>query len=187
MMKRIAAWQVRMTTLVLLSSAAMAGPLPGETLEDGARACFELAPQDSKNLDRLLVELHKEIVNEGDAPVIWAGVYAEKKGEPRPGFNRDGCSPHEPGSTEKLDHLVCGFSCDGGTLLVKQQGSALAITPQDLFLRSCGVGEDQVKGFLLKAEDIGGTATVEPVDDAECRKAMAPMEKIIEDYENGIN
>ncbi len=138
----------------------------------------------------MLVELHKEEINPGDPPVIWAGVYGEKQGEARPGFNRDGCSAYEPGDVNQdqpLGHLRCGFSCDGGTLLITSAGDGIEIMPQDLFLRSCGLGEETAGGFLLNAADLGGSARMTPVDDTLCRSAMAPGEKMIEDQENAID
>jgi hypothetical protein len=42
-------------------------------------------------------------------------------------------------------------------------------------------------GFQFRAEDVNGTATVSPVDDAGCRSVMAPMEKIMKDAENAID
>jgi hypothetical protein len=167
---------------------AVAGPLPGDDMADNTRACFSYAPREGSTVKTLLLELHKERM-EGEAEaVIWARVYAEKTGEKLPGYNYDGCGTVKDGdASQPLDHLHCGFSCDAGSLKIRLDGNGLSITPDGLVLRSCGLDSDKIGGFQITAEDINGAATVSPVDDAACRSVMAPMEKILDDAEAGID
>lgn len=160
-------------------SAAASAAAPGSTMADYARACFALKPAPGQTMTTLLLELHKEVVNPGEEPVIWAGVYGVKKGEKLPGFNRDGCGT---GGNE----LTCGFSCDGGTLRIGEEQGGLTFMPDGLVLKSYGLGTDVPGGFQVNGKDVGGTALMTPVDDKDCRTLMAPMEKAIEDAENGI-
>ncbi len=186
-MRRIAL--ILASTLLVAEAGQALAELPGDGLAVNGRSCFTYKPEAGKPLTRLLLELHKEELNPGDPPVIWARVYAEKKGEPRPGFNADGCSAYEPGDVQqanRLDHLRCGFACDGGTLEIRQAPGGIAIRPDNVFLRSCGIAEDVAGGFLLTSSDVGEEAVMTPVDDLECRAAMAPGEKLIEDAENAI-
>jgi hypothetical protein len=164
-----------------------AGALPGDAMPANARACFSHSPEEGGAVKRLLLELHKEQGEGQEEATIWARVYAEKEGEALPGYNYDGCSPYKDGDTSrKFDYLHCGFACDSGSLQIRLSGDGLAISPDHLFLRSCGVGEGKIGGFQIRAEDVNGTATVLPVDDAECRSVMAPMEKIMDDAEAGF-
>lgn len=178
-----------LAALMALASAPLADEarLPGDDLAAGERACFSFAAPADHKITRLLVELHKDVVNEGDEPVIWAGIYGEKRGETLPGFNRDGCSPFDPGGTEKLDHLLCGFACDGGTLRVKSHAMGIEIAAKDLVLRSCGLGGEIHGGFLIAEGELGAEAVLTLVDDGECRKVMAPMEETIRRAEEGID
>jgi hypothetical protein len=128
---------------IVLIGLALAGPcagaaeLPGDSMAVNSRACFSMAPKEGSPVKRLLLELHKEQINPGDEPAMWARVYGEKQGEARPGFNYDGCAAHEPGETgNTLDHLRCGFSCDAGTLRIRVAEGGLAISPDHIFLRS---------------------------------------------------
>ena len=170
-----------------VTAPAMAAGLPADDVAIGGRACFAMTAHPYGSVTRLLLELHREQVNPGDEPVVWASVYGEKAGEARPGFNRDGCEPHEPGESAMLDHLRCGFSCDGGTLRIHAVEGGVEIVPEDLYLRGCGLDAETTGGFLLQAADVGGRAKMTPIDDSECRKAMAPGEKAMEDAENAID
>jgi hypothetical protein len=160
---------------------ALAGPaLPGDGMAENSRACFALKAEPGQTMTKLLLELHKEAVNPGEDPVIWAGVYGEKRGERHPGFNRDGCGADDQG------RLHCGFSCDGGALRIGLAEGGVRIKPDGLILKSCGLGTDVPGGFQVNQADVGAVALMTPVDNEVCRTVMAPMEKVIEDAENGI-
>lgn len=176
--------------IVLAASlpAAAGDALPGDAMAPNSRACFSYRPKPGEAVKKLLLELHKEQMEGQHEAVIWARVYAEKAGEKLPGYNFDGCGPFKDGDhTNRLDHLHCGFSCDSGSLQIRLAGDGLAISPDHLFLRSCGVSADKIGGFQITAEDVNGSATVLPVDDAECRRVLAPMEKIMDDAEIAID
>ncbi len=167
------------TALALsLSTAALAG-VPGADLATGARACFKLKPAPGQAMTELFLELHKEAVNPGEDPILWAGVYGVKAGEKHPGFNRDGCGTDG-------DQLACGFACDGGSLRIRETDGGVQITPDGLVLKSCGLGTDVPGGFQVNPSDVGEEALMTPIDDKDCRTLMAPMEKIIDDAENAI-
>lgn len=168
-----------LAALLVLSLSASAFAAPGSGMAGNTRACFTLTPANGQTVTKLLLELHKEIVNPGEEPVIWAGVYGEKRGEAHPGFNRDGCGTDG-------DHLICGFSCDGGKLRISEGPGGLRIRPDGLVLKSCGLGTDVPGGFQVNQPDVGETALMTPIDDQDCRAVMAPMEKIIDDAENGV-
>lgn len=169
-----------LAAILALTFSASADAAPGDSMADNTRACFTLKPAAGQTMTKLLLELHKEIVSPGEKPVVWAGVYGEKRGQPHPGFNRDGCGTDG-------DHLTCGFSCDGGTLRIAEGQGGLTFRPNQLFLKSCGLGTDVPGGFQVNQPDVGETALMTPVDEQACRSVMAPMEKAIDDAENGID
>lgn len=159
----------------------LAAGLPGEAIAVNSRSCFSYHPEPGSTVKRLLVELHKEQVNPDDPPVLWGGVYAEMANRQHPGFNVDGC-----GEGAKPGELRCSYSCDAGAMTLETAEGGLKVTPDGLVLMSCGLSGSEMTGFQLNASDVGGGALVTLVDDGECRGVMAPLEKMIEDYENGI-
>lgn len=161
---------------------ALAAGSPGDDMAAGSRACYAYEGAAGSAVTRLLVELHREQVNPGDEPVMWARVFADKKGEPHAGYNYDGC-----GAGEKPGQLRCGFSCDAGTLLIEASGYGLSVVPRGLVLRTCGSSIETIGGFQLNPQDIGGGAIMAPVDGAQCRDVMAPLEKMLEDEEAAID
>ena len=161
-----------------LSTTAFAAA-PGDGMAENTRACFTLKPRPGQTMTKLLLELHKEVVNPGEDPVIWAGVYGVKRGEKLPGFNRDGCGSDG-------EQLTCGFSCDGGTLRIREAEGGVAIMPDGLVLKSCGLGTDVPGGFQVNQSDLGAKAVMTPIDDKDCRTLMEPMEKAIEAAESGV-
>jgi hypothetical protein len=163
-------------------ASALAAGLPGDGMAANSRACYAYAAPAAGVVTRLLVELHKEQVNPGDEPVMWARVFAGKKGQPHAGYNYDGC-----GAGETPGQLRCGFSCDAGTLLIEAAGAGLSVVPQGLVLRTCGSGIETIGGFQLNAQDVGGAAIMAPVESAQCRDVMAPLEKMLEDEEAVID
>lgn len=162
----------------LAAGAASAGPLPDASLKDGERACFSMAAE--KGVTRLLLELHRELLN-GTDPVTWGRVYAEVEGEAKGGYVYDGC-----GAVDDGRRLHCSIACDGGSFYVEtaEGGVKLSLGDSGIRLQSCGSG---VEGFNLGLDRLPQGAILKPEDDASCRTAMEPIEKMIEAEEAAID